>query len=255
MDITLIISYRNRIKELCNCLTTAFTTSNIDKVILIDAASNKETNTELQEFRLKWSKKSIRIVESFYRSSLSEAWNLGVMLSDTRYVVFASSDVNFLKSGWKEVFEESFNKSQQYVLIYNHAVFGLDKKLITKIGWFDEGFGIGPHFDCDYMIRASEAGVLPSFVGDAGLYEHGDDLIISEKRATSEVEDRLPMNTIENEQYFKSKWSSSWPGWVGHYNPAIGFPHPPTSIHGLTRLKAEIDPHPFYTQKFRELYP
>lgn len=254
MDITLIISYRNRINELTRCISSAFTTSNINKVVLVDAASTVETNNELHEFRLKWPKKSIRIVESPYRSSLSEAWNLGMMLSDTRYVVFASSDVNFLKSGWKEVLEDSFNKSEQYVLIYNHAVFGIDKKLITKIGWFDEGFAIGPHFDCDYMIRASEGGVSVSCVGDPGLYEHGDDPAVSGERANTDIPDRLPMNTVENEQYFKSKWASSWPGWVGYYTEDYGFPHPPTSIRGVTRLKSEIDPHPLYTQKFNELY-
>ena len=243
--LTLIWSFRNRIDVLKQSIETAHNCcpSSVD-FCLVDAASNDECIRELRTFVNNIPNRNIRVCESAYRTTLPQAWNLGIMLSNTRYVAFASSDVLFSNKNWYTQLTDSFTKNYEYILIENHAVFGLDKNCISRLGWFDERYKNGPHFDTDYMIRASENnikfGVLPN-----NSYSHGDSDEVSIERSSCEVENRLPMNTLDNEKHFKAKWSSNWPGWEDHLNE-VHKPHPPTHISQVSRLLPEINPYPLY---------
>ena len=243
-NFTIIWSFRNRLDVFKKSIEKANLTcpNNVD-FCLVDAASTDDTIKGLRIFCNSVENRMIRICESSYRSSLSEAWNLGMMLTKNRYVIFFSSDTIVLKEGWFQVVSDSIiNKGNEYVLLENHALFGFDKKAISKMGWFSEEFVIGPHFDVDFMIRSSENNVKFCVLNNSGYYSHGD--IGIEVRQENEIEDRLPMNNITNENIFKEKWESGWPGWT-----ASNFPHPPTHITQVKRIKPEIDPHPFYTRK------
>ena len=250
---TLIWSFRNRFDVLKRSIETAdkFTPKDVD-FCLVDAASTEETIKFLRSYCNTITDRKVRICESSYKSGLSEAWNLGMMLTENRYVIFSSSDVVFLSNGWfEELHAYRSQTSSQYILINNHAVFLIDKKAIPKMGWFDEEFVAGPHFDCDYMIRASENGVKVSIIGANGHWIHqGEHDSEDLKRSTSDIPDRLPMNDLTNERIFKSKWESAWPGWE-NYLHQVNKPHPPTNIGQVKRLKKEIDPHPIYTSKYR----
>lgn len=251
-EYTLIWSFRNRFNVLKRSIETAdlFTPKNVD-FCLVDAASNNDTIIQLREYCNTIKDRTVRICESSYRTSLSEAWNLGMMLTDNRYCIFSSSDVVFLTSNWFPNLKSHRESTQsEYVLINNHAVFLIDKKAIPKMGWFDEEFVPGPHFDCDYMIRASENNVKLTIMSNNGFFIHqGENVSESVQRATTEVPDRLPMHDFRNEEHFMSKWSSGWPGWK-KYIYQENKPHPPVHITSAKRLKPEIDPHPGYTKKY-----
>ena len=165
-------------------------------------------------------------------------------------------DVYFQRDGWLETIKMGLTKGQ-YVLLGNHAVFCIDKAIIPSIGWWDEEYKAGPHFDPDYMIRASEMGIQCVDVGNPGLYIHGDegDDKVAKERSQQDVKDRLPMHELHNEEYFKSKWDSSWVGWKQAILEGLAHkPHPPTHISQVVRKKPETDPHPIYTIKYRETY-
>jgi hypothetical protein len=49
----------------------------------------------------------------------------------------------------------------------------------------------------------------------------------------------------------KGKWKSNWQGWEIPSKNNRELPHPPTNINQVTRLIKEIDPHPFYTKKYK----
>lgn len=250
---TLIWSFRNRLDVLKKSILGAHETcpAHVD-FQLVDAASNPATIQGLRTFLNGLTTgRVIRVCESTHRSSLSEAWNLGMMLTENRYVMFSSSDCVFKKAGWYGAIQEQLDAGKPYVLMPNHAVFGLDKSIIPKIGWFDEGFGIGPHFDPDYMIRASEAGISWTCVPNQGYYVHDEENKSYEKRITEHEADRLPMDSLENERYFISKWVSSWEGWDKFKGTKTDLPHPPTSISQVKRRLKEVDQHPSYTEKIR----
>jgi len=246
---TLIWSFRNRFDVFKTSVQTAdeFTPKDVD-FCLVDAASDEETIKKLRSYCNTITDRKVRICESAYRSSLSEAWNLGMMLTDNRYAIFASSDVVFKSGKWFEELKAHQEQSgSQYILVNNHAIFLIDKKIIPKLGWMDEEFAIGPHFDSDYLLRAREVGINQTWISSNGHWVHvGDHASECKQRASSEVNDRLPMNNLENEMYWKTKWESSWPGWN------LGTPQrqdPPLNPNEVKRLKPEIDPHPIYTKK------
>jgi len=130
----------------------------------------------------------------------------------------------------------------------------IDKEIIPIIGWFDENFGLGPHFDVDYMIRASEKNVRIDIYQPEGTYSHNsseietdlihNDLSVTD-RVSNQIEDRLPMNDKYNEIVFKNKWNTVWEGWSENSTP-----HPPTHISQVRRNNIEVDPHPMYTKKY-----
>jgi len=252
---TLAWSFRNRKDILFQSIQSAHDTCPLEVDFqLVDAASDEDTIRSLREYCNTLEGRRVRICESSYRSSLAEAWNLCMMLTENRFVIFASSDVLFKKSGWFDLLRTAA-ESTPYVLMNNHAVFCLDKKSLPKMGWFDESFKAGPHFDPDLMIRASEAGFSVGNVGNSGYFIHGDeeDSEVAKERHKTEVKDRLPMNGVYNEDYFKEKWDSSWSGWQEAVKEGrTDLPHPPTHISQVRRLKPELDPHPKYTEKYND---
>ena len=238
MNISLVWSFRNRLDLLRQSLKTAHTTCPKDVgFYLVDANSNY--NYTIQELRYQLSQeillddhRKIHICETPYRSSLSEDWN---------FIIFVSSDVEFTSHAWWNNIMRGL-QSNPYVLAGNHAVFGLNRQqMIKDVGWFDEGYTIGPHFDCDYMIRASEAGIKVANVGATGYTHHEKDG--ANARLENDIPNRLPMHTKDNEVYFKKKWECSWPGWT-----RCSSPHPPTDISQVSRKLPEIDPHPYWTR-------
>jgi glycosyltransferase involved in cell wall biosynthesis len=251
---TVAWSFRNRKNVLFESIRTADKTcpKSVD-FCLVDAASDEDTIRSLREYCNGFKDRRIRICESSYRSSLSEAWNLCMMLTENRFVIYASSDVVFIKEGWFETIQQ-LTSTHQYILLNNHAVFCLDKKAIPKMGWFDEQFVAGPHFDPDLMIRASEHNISMVNAGNNGFFIHGDeaDKEVAGNRYKKEVKDRLPMNNYHNEEYFKRKWASNWPGWKDAIDRGeVHLPHPPVNISQAQRLIVEVDPHPAYTAKYK----
>ena len=246
-----IWSFRNRLEELKKSLLTADQTC--DKSIefhLVDAASQEDIIKELRLFCNSIKDRKIRICESSYRSSLSEAWNLGMMTTDSRYVIFASSDVIFNQQGWYEALQDAIKSGLQYVIMGGHAVFAFDKKALPIMGWFDEEFVIGPHFDVDFMIRASEKGIPFGNVDNNGYFTHVGIPGSYVERIKNPLENYLPMNDFTNELIFREKWRTDWKGWKAAFEAGQDLPNPPTHISLVKRLKPEIDPHPIYTKKY-----
>lgn len=243
-NVTLVWSFRNRVDVLRKSIETAdkYCPKKVN-FCLVDASSNESSIRELREFCTAIHDRSIRICESAYRTTLSEAWNLGIMLSSTRFVVFVSSDVEFTSDQWLRGIANRINAGYEYVLVENHSVFLIDKKAIPKMGWFDETYKLGPHFDTDLMIRGSEAGVRFGIIGSGNSYKHEDTAEETQLRKTAEVADRLPMNTKDNDIIFKDKWETGWEGWDNRE-------HPPTNINQVRRKRVEVDPHPFFTKKY-----
>lgn len=233
-DFTLCWSFKNRPKIFLNSLYSAdrFFPRDV-KFLLVDGGSDQDTLKDVRNACNRLDREC-RIIEAG-KNSLWEAWNYCLLFSDTRYVIYSSSDVFFLRSGCLEYIQEKVKEKFEYILCGNHAVFCLDKQAVAKIGFWDESFKNGPHADCDYMIRASESGVS-LLCGENHWYIHGDSPEETIKRVSSEVEDRLPMNSFENEDYFKLKWGGNWT-WRGQNTNNL--PHPPTHISQVTRKLTE----------------
>jgi len=255
IDFTLVWSFRNRIDELKKSIQTAHDTSPLElSFCLVDGGSNDHTIKTLRQFVNTLQDRNIRVCESAYRTTCQEAWNLGIGLSTTKYVLITSSDCYFQNPGWFDEFQIMCNHDNiEYVLLQNHSLFGISKKLVAKIGWFDERYKNGPHVDCDYMIRSSEVGCTVCIIPNNNYFVHEDTEEVSIERSSSNVENRLPMNTLDNEEHFKRKWKTDWPGWKDHLNK-VHKPHPPTTITEVVRQRPEVDPYPVKRQILKEMY-
>lgn len=246
MTYTLIWSARNRTQVLAKSIETADKTFPKDvKFLIIDAASEAKHLNSLGCYRTTLSR-DIRFVESPKRITLSQAWNLGMMLADTDFFIFASSDVEFLSDKlFPRLVREYYRTKSPYILVDNHSVFMLHKSVLHAIGWFDESFVLGPHFDTDYMLRAQEVQLPIANVPNLNTYTHSDSDEDTILRCTTDVPDRLPMNDFTNDTVFKNKWETSWPGWEP-FATQVHKPHPPNQISQVTRKIQELNWHPGY---------
>jgi len=245
---TMVWSFRNIPEVLLTSVLSADAQCPADvKFILVDGNSSADSLKKIRA-AISLLSRDIRICESHYRTTCQEAWNLGIMLTDSRYVIIASSDVVFLRAGWFEDVRDTLNSCMKYTYITNHAIFAFDKSIIPTVGWFDETYRYGPHVDCDYLIRLSEKGIPFTGIENQGYYTHGDDEELNAIRFKEEVPDRLSYVDYTNDAVFKEKWASDWPGWA-HLRGQTELPHPPTRIFQVVRQREDVDPHPFYTKR------
>lgn len=250
-DFTLVCSYKNRIEQLEDMVDSADRCLPVEvQFLLVDGGSTYKTLRHVSNIRDRFNR-HIRFLDC-EPNTLWQAWNYGYIHSSTRYVIYTSSDVVFQNRGILDYFKFRLNEGYQYILAGNHAVFCVDKAALPKMGMWDEEFNNGPHADCDMLIRASEANIKIDY-GPNNWYTHGDTPNESKERLSSSVEDRLPMNTLDNEKHFKSKWESNWPGWENAPDP-LNLPHPPTHISQVKRRRMDHCPYPSYVEELREQY-
>ena len=250
-DFTLVCSYKNRLETLTNMLWSANSTFYLDTdFLLVDGGSDYDTLEGLRK-SCGTMERNVRFLDC-EPNSLWQAWNYGYLHCSTRYVIYASSDVVFHTAGFMEYIMSSLKVGYQYILLGNHAVFCIDRACLPKLGMWDEKFNNGPHADCDYMIRASEAGIKVD-CGPNMWYNHGDTAEESKERLGEGLKDRLPMNDLHNERWFKKKWLSNWPGWE-HAPDPTNLPHPPTSIGQVVRQYRESRSYPFLLDKLEKQY-
>ena len=253
-DFTLVCSFKNRYKNVWDLADSADDYLHNDvRFLFVDGGSDYSELKKIRSHLLtpEMFDREIKILEC-EPNSLVQAWNYGFLHSNTRYIIFASSDVVFYADGCIEYIMGKIKEGCQYILVENHAVFCIDRAALPKMGVFDEGFNNGPHFDCDYMIRASEAGIKIE-CGPNAWYNHSDTAEESKQRLGEGIEDRLPMNDLHNERWFKEKWKSNWPGWENAPNP-LNLPHPPTSIGQVNRLLPEVCPYSLFLTKIEKQY-
>lgn len=248
MNYTLIWSWKNRLEVFKNSIYTAhfFFPSQV-KFLIVDGGSTLENLKELRKF-VSLLDRDIRLVET-NGNTICEAWNLGLSICDTRYAIIASSDVEFTNHGLINQLALVIEEGYRYVLVDNHAVFMMDRAIIPYVGLFDERFDSGPHFDTDYLIRITEAKIKWRCVNNS-FYKHGDSHAETVLRTTTSVADRLPMNTFHNEDFFRSKWDTDWPGWR-LYIDQVHKPHPPISIDQVDRKLNEVNWNPSLVAKMR----
>ncbi len=174
------------------------------------------------------------------KSSLTELWNWCVMLAPTDWVLICNDDVTF-NEGWVEYLEEQIATDKYDMIhLFHYGGMCIHKRLILKMGWFDERFRGGGFEDIDYQLRISEAGLKDRV-------ERSHDYI----RTEGKVEVGHFMNHIRdvqangswagenNASWMCEKWARRSP-----YNYKIP----------SFRQVREPDWHPSYTKKYEKKY-
>jgi glycosyltransferase involved in cell wall biosynthesis len=145
---------------------------------------------------------------------LSHSWNLGLIFSKSRYVIKNVDDISYKnKDDWLQYFEDGFDKGFYKVRLYKSSAYGFDKTLITRVGWFDEGYQNALAEDTDYELRmnlvlfggivAPPKSYLPNVFNEP-FDEYGNSCILHKTEAG---ESRPWTNTqYINHAYFFKKW-------------------------------------------------
>ncbi len=248
---TLFTMFRNSIDNVIRYIQNADLTcpKEVD-FLLVDASSEDSSIRKLRDVCNAIEGRIIRVCESSYRTTGTEACNLGLMLSPNRYIIMSASDVVFTKPGWFDVVRYLFKeKGAEFAITPSGGITALDKKIIARVGWFDEHYGNGAHVDCDFIIRVTEQGINITSMPITGYFEHEGN---QEERRKQDLPDRMPIRDFTNERWFKEKWETTWPGWedILANDLDVPLPHPPIYIHQVKRKIQEIDPHPIFRKKF-----
>ncbi len=173
-------------------------------------------------------------IRVYNKSSLTELWNLSIILSPTDWVLICNDDIEF-KEGWLEYLEKMID-SGKYDLIhlFHYGAMCIHKSMICKVGWFDERFRGGGFEDNDYQLRISEAGLKDrvdrshDFIRKDGNREVGHFV-----DHTKYVHNGEGWQGCNNAEWIKKKWRTnlnwSQPSFRGAY---------------------EVNWHPSYTNRY-----
>lgn len=174
-----------------------------DHLLLIDNSGKQECKEfEGLGVQIEYQKENIGVPRS---------WNIGLQKNhDWTFVVSSSMVFN---SGFKTVAEQ-LKKYKGLMFRSNHVWHcnGINKKLIKKIGYFDENFYPGYFEDCDWDHRCSVFGIK----------EYGNIPIDAYCQVDGgATKDGCQVNIDPLHDYFKEKWGGNRTrqGWGEYVNP------------------------------------
>jgi hypothetical protein len=172
------------------------------------------------------------------KSSLPQLWNYGIIHTPTDWVLICNDDGIF-KHGWLEHLEKQIATDRyDQINILHYGGMCIHKRMMLKIGWFDERFRGGGYEDNDWQLRISEAGLKDRV-------ELSMDFVAMEH--TSE-----PFNkwlAVNNTLWITEKW--------GRPCSDLGLDAPSQAMdwkQPSLRSRKEIDWHPLHTQLYEQKY-
>jgi hypothetical protein len=174
------------------------------------------------------------------KSSLTELWNWCIMLAPTDWVLICNDDTTF-NPGWVEYLEEQIATDKYDMIhLFHYGGMCIHKRLILKMGWFDENFRGGGFEDIDYQLRISEAGLKDridrshDFLRKEGTVEIGH--FMNHHR---DVQANGSWSGENNADYMCQKWARRSP--YDYTKPSC-------------RQYREKNWHPMYTRRYEEKY-
>lgn len=149
------------------------------------------------------------------------SWNLG-LAKGADYTLVLSCAVRFTKP-LSEVLNQIPGQARDTMAIYEgYHMFAISRKLVERIGYFDENFYPAYGEDADWGRRLDLAGIRPDSFYDAGNTTIGSGL---NKRSGTWAWDSSALNVGRMESYLYHKWGG--PPYC--YDTPFGNPNNPLS--------------------------
>lgn len=230
-DISIVVPVFNQRAYTEQCLKSLATDmANGVQIVVLDNGSSQETRDFLAAVP------KIELIRNETNRGCAPAWNQGVAKAGGHRVVILNNDV-VVPPGWLEGLVEysSMNRVdiaspaiREGILNYdfenyaadfmrrmatverrgiaNGICFMIDRRVLDKIGNFDETFRIGQFEDTDFFWRARQAGFRLGTTGASFLHHHGSATQIALRSSAPKDE-----YEAENRRRFRQKWRLS--GW------------------------------------------
>jgi len=223
--LSIIIPVYNQINYTSQCINDLYKTVD-DKVeiIIIDNGSTDGTSKYLSELN------NLKILVNLQNKGCAYSWNQGIRESKGEWIIILNNDVR-LPEQWLEnlisyarikdldvvspgmregVLDYNFRDySHKYTKLMHRAFrkwtpsgvcFALHRKVINKIGYFDENYKIGQYEDADFFRRCKIAKLKMGITGASFIHHFGSSTqkYLKEEGATGYA--------LENRNYHRKKW-------------------------------------------------
>ena len=182
---TIGLPCRNRI-NFCNQALSYFLKNSNYNIIVIDDNSDNLDDKYLEHERIK-------VIYNKEKKSLTSLWNQILKESETQYIILGGDKLRPKKKDF-ELIEQKLNEGFAVVGTYMLGFMGFSKHLITKIGFFDEGFKESGFEDTDVMNTL--------FVNNLSLY-------FSQETEYIQIGTGWQPNVV-NGNYYRTKWLEDW---------------------------------------------
>lgn len=242
--VSIVVPNFNQLKYTKQFVDSVFeNTSNEFELIIVDNASDKETNKYLKELSRK---QNVKVIFNKENLGFPKAVNQGILKTKGQYILIANNDIIVTKD-WLTKMLEVAAKNNQIGLVgpISNAVSGIQidreanytsvkemhnyakgisfknknqilefprlaflctlvkKEVIDKIGGLDERFSPGNFEDDDFCLRAQLTGYKTVIVKDVFIHHYGS--VSFKQNGEKEYGERLKIN----EQKFINKWGTN----------------------------------------------
>jgi hypothetical protein len=187
--------------------------------------------------------KNVKIVSFVEPQSLSKLWNLLIINSSTEKVLILNDDIAISTTFRKHLEQSNVLKSDISIINTSWSHFIITKKIVEKIGWFDERFpGVGNE-DQDYECRLVIGNIVLADYKVKGLknivfqtkdFSYGNEIEVEQKKYVK-----------KNKTFFDSKWELSETERTGFKYVRI--------VEKYVRLKRGMDTPKFYSGVFQRV--
>lgn len=216
MDIQVVIPYLSFPWSLHDCVAS-MGKSDIP-ILVVDNSPNSGTKNlnqgnQLDEY------KNIEYVYYPKNYGVAGSWNMGIA-KGAAYTLIVSTSVRFGKS-LNEVAELIPERAGKTMCIYEgYHMFAISKRLVDKVGTFDENFYPAYGEDQEFGHRLDLVGIYPQ-----SYYDMGNTTIGSGIQKRSGLWDWDRINTGRMDDYYVHKWGSH----PGHFKTPFNNPDNPLS--------------------------
>jgi predicted glycosyltransferase involved in capsule biosynthesis len=176
-------------------------------IIIINGHPDKIKNILYLKEITQWlSSIKIQYITFEDHQSLSKCWNWISLMSSSENILFLNDDI-LIKKYFREDFEKNLSNNFDFFTINNSfSHFLLNKKIIKKVGWFDERFlGIGQE-DGDYLIRMTQKNIELKNLSCRDIINYIAPSTNSSFQKISSITDNKYSSV--NKLFMETKWSS-----------------------------------------------
>lgn len=155
---------------------------------------------------------NVRFIVNDKNIGIAASWNQGIVISDTRYVILSSDDLEFTP-GWYEPLIDIMGRETPPLHVslsdpMSFSCFCIDKELIARQGWFDHNFASAYFEDEDWCLRLYET------LGYREPIPY-DKLVPKLNTVRRHPHKRGTWNAVPNKAYFIWKWKKAEVGGSG----------------------------------------
>lgn len=136
-----------------------------------------------------------------FNPSLTRVWNWAIAQSESDWVMICSDDIK-LKDGWYDHLQNEMQRNPESLWHGPSRCFIFNKRLLEKVGWFDERLLGITYEDLDYIRRMNHAGVKHLYGTESCLSEDA----VSLKQETFNDRSNHP---YQNREFFISKYGDA----------------------------------------------